>query len=88
MKDEDEIRRLCEQLENADTEGRIHSQGDTFQNGMLAGKLTALAWVLHEVFSNDMAIQYDFADWQRECTRMAEDLRGKLNDPESKGPQP
>lgn len=85
MRNENEIRDLLERLDVEDNDGQIRLEGDTFKNGMYAGKLLALQWVLGEIRSFDMGIQYEYEDWKRERVREAQDYMDKFN---QKDPQP
>jgi len=80
MRTEDEIRKVFRGLDDVVNTGFYESEGfgtrllrktverdigDSFKNGYLIGRMTALAWILGED-SSDVAIQYDFDDYKKE----------------------
>jgi len=69
-----EIRRVFELLDNSKTV----KEEDTFKFGMQVGKLLALGWVLGEVVTSDLALQYEYDDWIRDAQAQEETLRRQL----------
>ena len=75
MRDCEKIKEMVAELSNRPE--ILHSMGDTFKYGYLAGKITALGWVLGES-SADMNIDYDFEDWSRELHEEIKEMRRRL----------
>ncbi|MEM7474605.1 MAG: hypothetical protein AAF483_06390 [Planctomycetota bacterium] len=73
----EEIRRIFELLDNVNTAAE---RGDTFKFGMQVGKLLALGWVLGEVPSSDISLNYEFEDWERDVQAQEESLKKQLGD--------
>lgn len=76
VKPADEIRRVFELLDNVNTAAE---RDDTFKFGMQVGKLLALGWVLGEVPTSDVSLNYDFEDWQRDIAAQEETLKRQLD---------
>lgn len=75
IKSEEEIRRVFELLDNVNTAAE---RADNFKFGMQVGKLLALGWVLGEVPTSDISLNYDFDDWQRDVAAQEETLKNQL----------
>lgn len=71
-----EIRRVFELLDNVNT---VADKGDSFKYGLQVGKLIALGWVLREVSSSDLSLQYEYDDWQRDIKAQEDDLKRQLS---------
>lgn len=70
-----EIRRVFELLDNVQA---VANQGDNFKYGLQVGKLIALGWVLKEVPSSDLSLNYEFEDWQRDIKAQEDLLKQRL----------
>ncbi len=70
----EEIRRVFELMDNVKTV----SEEDSFKFGMQVGKLLALGWVLGEVVTSDLALQYEFDDWVRDAQAQEDTLKQQL----------
>ena len=77
LRSPEEIRRIFELLDNVNTAAE---RGDTFKFGMQVGKLLALGWVLGEVPSSDISLNYEFEDWERDVKAQEESLKRQLGD--------
>ena len=77
LRSPEEIRRIFELLDNVNTAAE---RGDTFKFGMQVGKLLALGWVLGEVPSSDLSLNYEFEDWERDVKAQEESLKRQLGD--------
>ena len=71
-----EIRRVFELLDNVETV----TDGDNFKYGLQVGKLIALGWVLGEVPTSDIALQYEYDDWVRDVKAQEDSLKQRLGD--------
>ncbi len=71
----DEVRRVFERLDGM----KSATEEDTFKFGMHVGKLLALGWVLGEVVTSDVALQYEFDDWLRDAKAQEDELRKHLD---------
>lgn len=71
-----EIQRVFELLDNVNT---VKDSGDTFKYGMQVGKLIALGWVLGEVPTSDLSLQYEYDDWLRDAQAQEDSLKRELD---------
>ncbi|MEC8555585.1 MAG: hypothetical protein VXZ82_11320 [Planctomycetota bacterium] len=77
LRSAEDIRRIFELLDNVNTAAE---RADTFKFGMQVGKLLALGWVLGEVPSSDLSLNYEFEDWERDLRAQEDSLKNQLGD--------
>ena len=70
-----EIRRVFELLDNVNS---VANKTDNFKYGLQVGKLIALGWVLREVTSSDLSLNYEFDDWLRDIQAQEDVLKQRL----------
>ncbi len=74
LKSPEEIQRVFELLDSMKTV----KEEDSFKFGMHVGKLLALGWVLGEVVTSDIALQYEYDDWLRDAKAQEDELKKHL----------
>ena len=74
LKSPEEIQRVFELLDSMKTV----KEEDSFKFGMHVGKLLALGWVLGEVVTSDIALQYEYDDWRRDAKAQEDELKKHL----------
>ena len=73
MREHQEIRQVYDDM--VDLSQILERKRDSFEYGLLIGKLVALGWVLGEESNFELRTEFDFEDWQQECNALKDKLR-------------